>query len=84
MDQALFNWLLALLGAAFGAILTVLWNAVKDLQLSDKQLVEKIGSIDKLIAGSYVPREEFRQLTTAIFSKLDRIEDKLDKKVDRS
>jgi hypothetical protein len=36
-----------------------------------------------LVAGEYATREDFKSLSNAIFTKLDRIEDKLDAKVDK-
>jgi hypothetical protein len=83
MDQALINWLLSGFGALIGFLLNAVWQAVKDLQKSDKELAEKVASIEILVAGAYVKRDEFHEMSKALFSKLDRIEDKLDGKVDK-
>jgi CHASE3 domain sensor protein len=64
-------------------MLKSLWDAVKDLQNADKQLAEKVNQIEVLVAGEYATREDFKSLSNAIFTKLDRIEDKLDAKVDK-
>jgi hypothetical protein len=61
----------------------VLWDAVKDLQIADKILVEKVNTIEILIAGNYMSKIDFDKIVAAIFAKLDKIEDKLDKKVDK-
>lgn len=83
MDQVIINWLLASFGALIGFLLNAVWQAVKDLQTADKELAGKVSEIEVLVAGDYVRREEFNQTVTALFSKLDRIEDKIDKKADK-
>lgn len=83
MDQALVNWLLAGFGGLIGFLLNVVWQAVKDLQKADKVLAERVGEIEVLVAGSYITKTDFTQVTDAIFRKLDRIEDKLYGKADK-
>ena len=63
--------------------LKVIWEALKDLQIADTQLATKVGQIEVLVAGQYVKREEMERFANAIFTKLDRIEGKLDSKVDK-
>ena len=41
MDQVLINWLLGGFGALIGFLLNAVWQAVKDLQHSDKELATK-------------------------------------------
>lgn len=83
MDQTIINWLLAGFGALIGFLLKAVWQAVKDLQTADKALAEKVGNIEVLVAGAYVKKVEFTQSINALFAKLDKIEDKLDKKADK-
>ena len=83
MDQALVNWLLAGFGGLIGFLLNVVWQAVKDLQKADKILADRVGEIEILVAGSYITKTDFTNVTDAIFRKLDRIEDKLDGKADK-
>ena len=59
------------------------FSSVKDLQQADQKLAEKVGEIEVLVAGHYCKKDDLEKMTTAIFTKLDRIEDKLDKKVDK-
>ncbi len=42
-----------------------------------------MSSIEVLVAGDYVKKDEYSAMMNAIFAKLDRIEDKLDKKADK-
>lgn len=83
MDQTLINWLLGGFGALIGFLLNAVWQAVKDLQTADKVLTEKVGSIEVLVAGAYVKKDEFVSQMNALFAKLDKIEDKIDKKADK-
>lgn len=83
MDQTIINWLLAGFGSLIGFLLHSVWQAVKDLQIADKALTEKISNIEVLVAGDYIRREDFERTIEALFKKLDKIEDKLDKKVDK-
>lgn len=83
MDQTIINWLLGGFGALIGFLLNVVWQAVNDLQSADKQLVEKVSQIEVLVAGAYVKKGEFTDTVKALFAKLDKIEDKIDRKVDK-
>lgn len=82
-DQTLFNYALSLCGAMGGWWLKVIWDAVRDLQTADKVLVEKVNTIEILIAGNYMTKVDFDKIANAIFVKLDKIDDKLDKKADK-
>ena len=46
-------------------------------------MAEKVNTIEILIAGTYISKQDFDKIAAAIFVKLDKIEDKLDKKVDK-
>jgi len=83
MDQTLINWLLGGFGALIGFLLNAVWQAVKDLQTADTKLVEKVSQIEVLVAGAYVKKDEFMAQMNALFAKLDKIEDKIDKKADK-
>ena len=83
MDQSMINAGLALVSTLIGIILKAVWDAVKDLQSADTRLTERVGGVEVMVAGAYVTRDELRDVTAAIFKKLDRIELKLDGKVDK-
>ena len=82
-DQTVFNIALAITGFLGGWVLKVIWEAVKELQSADKILVEKVASIEILIAGNYMSKQDFDKIAAAIFAKLDKIDDKLDRKADK-
>ncbi len=81
--QTLINYLVLFSGATGGWILKVLWDSIHELKTADIALAEKVGSIEIMVAGSYITRSEFQQTITAMFTKLDRIEDKVSQKADR-
>jgi hypothetical protein len=81
--QIFFDVAVAVIGALGGWILNTVWTAVKELQKADKELAEKVGEIEVLVAGRYVTRDEFNNTLSQVFAKLDTIRDMLAKKVDR-
>ena len=83
MESHLFDWILAATSGILGFLLKTMWEAVKDLQNADKELAEKVGHIETLVAGQYVKRDEFNSCISRLFEKLDRIDEKLDNKVGR-
>lgn len=83
MDQQLFNIVIGVAGALGGWWMKAMWEGLKDLQKTDQQLSQQVNNLQILVAGQYMRRDEFEKTSTAIFTKLDRIEDKLDKKVDK-
>ena len=83
MEQNIINWLLGGFGTLLGFLLNSIWQAVKDLQVSDKALADKVASIEILVAGDYLKRDEFNHFMEALFKKLDKIDDKLNTKADR-
>lgn len=82
--QILFNIVIGVAGLLGGFVLTAVWNGLKELRDADSKLAEKVGHIEVLVAGSYVTNGRFEELAKALFTKLDRIEDKMDNKVDRA
>ena len=94
LDQTLINYLMAGFGAAISFILKVIWEGIRELQKGDLDITSKISQIQLLVAGEYVKKEDLERSTnmqreyfekslTALFAKLDKIENKLDGKMDR-
>jgi hypothetical protein len=83
LDQTLINYLMAGFGAAISFILKVIWEGIRELQKADVDMTAKISEIQLLVAGNYVKKDELDGVIKALFLKLDKIEDKLDKKADR-
>ena len=81
--QTLFNVAVGLSGALGGWWLKIVWEAVRDLQIADKSLVEKVTAIEVLVAGRYVTRDEFERNMTVLFKKIDHIAEVVSRKADR-
>jgi hypothetical protein len=77
------NVIVPILFGLFGWVLKALWMAVKDLQADDKQLSEKVNSIEVMVAGDYVRRDELASMFDRLMERLDKIDDKLDGKADK-
>jgi hypothetical protein len=88
MEQTFLNWTFAVLIAGGGWWMKATWEGLKELQGADRSLIDRVAAIDLLVAGSYIKRDHFEtkmtEFSTAIFNKLDKIEDKLDRKADKA
>lgn len=78
-----FNIAVGLIAFLGGWILNSVRDSVKSLHDSDEQLSNKVQAIEVLVAGQYVTRIDFERNQSALFAKLDRIEQKLDGKADK-
>jgi cell division protein FtsB len=74
--QEMFNLIVGFLGAIGGWLLNTMWQAVRSLET-------KVAAIDVLVAGTYVKKEEMAKMTDAIFHKLDKIQDAIERKADK-
>jgi hypothetical protein len=81
--QMMFNIGIGVISSMLGWWLNNVWTSLKDLQAADRELAEKVASIEVLVAGQYVTREEFNNVLGQVFGKLDRIIEKLNEKADR-
>jgi len=82
-EQQFFNLAVAIIGALGGWWMHIMWQSLKELQNQDLKLSDKVANIEVLVAGHYVKRDDMNRHIAAIFAKLDRIEDKIDKKADK-
>lgn len=81
--QLAFNIAMALAGGLGGWVLKSITNKLEQLGNTDSLLRDKIQEIEVLVAGKYVKHEDLDKMTSAIFAKLERIENKLDSKQDK-
>ena len=81
--QIAFNIAVALVAFLGGWVLNSLKDSINQLKISDGQLADKVQHIEVLVAGNYITRDSFDKLALAIFTKLDKIEGKLDGKADK-
>jgi hypothetical protein len=64
-------------------VLNSLKDSINSLKKTDGELADKVQHIEVLVAGSYVKRDDLDKLANALFTKLDRIEFKVDGKADK-
>jgi hypothetical protein len=81
--QELYNIAMGFVMLLGGWFMRIIWDSLGKLQDADKELVEKLGRIEVLVAGEYIKKEEFNSIMLRIFEKLDHIESKIDSKVDK-
>lgn len=81
--QTFFNIAITLAGALGGWVLNSLKTSIEGLQRADADLSTKVQSIEVLVAGQYVRRDDFDKISSEIFRRLDKIYDKLDDKADK-
>jgi hypothetical protein len=77
------NILLALVAFLGGWWMRTMWASLNELRRADAKLTEKVQAIEVLVAGNYVTKSDLNTLTEALFKKLDRIESKVDGKMDK-
>ena len=78
-----FNILITLIAFLGGWVLNSLKSSIESLQKADNDLTIKVQSIEVLVAGHYVKRDDFDKISAEMFRKLDKIYDKLDGKADK-
>ena len=81
--QDLFNAAIGALLLLIGWFLRIMWDSLQGLQKQDRELAEKVGKIEVLVAGEYVKKEDFDRVIERLFDKLDHIELKIDSKADK-
>lgn len=81
--QMILNTLFGVIAVLFGWLARIMWESIKDLQKSGSDTAEKVQRIEVLVAGDYVRKDDLDRKIDAIFTKLDKIHDKLDTKQDK-
>ena len=81
--QDLFNTAMGALLLLGGWFMRIMWDSLQNLQQQDRDLAEKVGKIEVLVAGEYVKKDDFDRVIERLFDKLDHIELKIDNKADK-
>jgi hypothetical protein len=81
--QTAINLAFALAGALASWVMTFIYGELRKMQREHHSLVEKLQAVELLVAGQYVKRDALERMESALFHKLDRIEAKLDLKMDK-
>lgn len=74
--QSAFNVAASALGVLGAGILRTLWSA-------QVKLADDMAKLQQAIADNYVRRDDFRDFRDQLFAQLQRIEDKVEAKVDK-
>mgnify|MGYP007071697481 CR=1 FL=1 len=74
--QYLFNIAVTAFGGLLGWFLRVVWEA-------DKEIRTDLRQVERDMKDNYVRRDDYNTTIRALFEKLDRIEDKIDRKADK-
>lgn len=74
-DQ-LLQWTIALVSAVLGYAIRELWSATQALR-------QDLSELENRLPMNYVQKDDYRNDINRIMEQLDRIYNKLDKKVDR-
>lgn len=81
--QTIINFLFTVAGALGAWIMKFFYDKLHDLSVQDMLLADKVQHIEVLVAGEYVKKSELIQMQNTLLNKLDRIESKLDGKMDK-
>ena len=77
MDQSIINWALSGISLVLGWFARELWSAVKELKADLAKLREELPT-------HYVRKDDFADFKRDLMNVLERIENKLDSKQDKS
>lgn len=83
MPQDLINLAISGAAAVIGWFLRVVWEQQQEMRKETAELTQKVNSIEVLVAGQYVRRDEMAGILNRIDTKLDQISIKLDSKADK-
>ena len=88
--QVLFNIAASIIGLSMGWFMKILYDALRDLRSADMDLSKQVNNLALELPTNYISKmdfkDEIRELSAAIFKKLDKIDDKQDRieeKLDR-
>lgn len=84
MDEVvIFRALFSLLLLVGGGLIKVLWSVVNANKKATEKNDDAIQQLELKVAYEYISKSNFDKTMDVVFAKLDRIEDKLDKKQDK-
>lgn len=83
MDQTVLNVILGVVCSVGGWIMNTMWQSLQDLQKADKDLADKVSSIEILVAGNYVKREYLDNIAQRFEAKIDKLIDMISNKADK-
>lgn len=82
-EQQLINWAVGVIGASATWVLKTMYTRIGELERECDSIKDRIAANEVLVVSNFVKNDRFENLEKALFAKLDRIEDKLDRKEDK-
>lgn len=82
-QQTLFNVLIGAVSAGGSWFLRTMWAEMKEQREQQQETNNRLSALDRTIASDYVKRDHLDKSLDRMFNALERIEDKLDRKVDK-
>lgn len=82
--QFLFDIVLGILGFVLMGLSKVIWDTLSRLRADMASLSGSVAEIEKKLPETYVRRDDFKAHADRVLQVLDRIEAKLDGKVDKN
>ena len=82
--QLIANIGFTLFGLVLVILVNVLFNRINDLMRDNKQLTKEVSELKVELPEKYMSKTDFQYVIDALFAKLDKIDDKLDRKADRT
>lgn len=76
MDQSMINVVITIAAGGYAFVMKNMWDSLANLD-------QQVGNLQVSVAGEYLKREEWKSDMQRLFDKLDAIEEKLDRKVDK-
>ena len=83
-SQDFINLALGAISFLGGWVVKNLQDSMKSLRDADERLTLKVQSIEVLVAGQYIKREDFDKTISALFTRLDGIGSTRDMKANRA
>lgn len=72
--QIYFNILAGIISVLAGWAMNIIWGSIKELQKSERLIVNKLNSVEVLVVGEYVRKPDMEKFAENISAKLDKLE----------
>jgi len=81
--QVLINAGFTLFGVVLVLLLTTIFKRIGELSKRIEETVTKLNDTKVILASKYIAKPDFQHLMDVLFAKLERIEEKIDRKQDK-
>lgn len=81
--QILINIGISIFGVLLSSVIGFLYKRLSEVSQENIRLSEKINKLNVDMPTHYVNKVDFQYMIDALFAKLDKIDQKLDKKIDK-